>query len=123
MAYRTSSGRGGKHSEVKDNFASLVFGDSRKSTEYERVFSRTAFKQYLSSNVSCGPGIPCGWKGCTAGRAFLYAHARHFFERWAIGGSRHQLRRGATGVIGAFPETTVSGGRGAHSSVACPTNS
>ena len=39
MAHRrTVGGRGGEHSEVRDNFALLVFGDSRKPLEYERVF-------------------------------------------------------------------------------------
>ena len=56
-----------------------------------------------------GPGIPYERKGCTAGRAFPYAHARRFLERWVSGGSGHQYHRGATG------------GRGARSSVAYPT--
>ena len=55
-----------------------------------------------------GSGIPCEWKGCTAARAILYAHARRFIERWATGGSGHQYHRGATGVIDAFPGTQPS---------------
>ena len=48
MVYRrTGGGRGGEHSEVTDNFAWLVFGGSRKPPEYERVFSRTASKNFL----------------------------------------------------------------------------
>ena len=47
MAHRRTGGRGGDYSEVTDNFASLVFGDSREFPEYRRVFSRTAFKKFL----------------------------------------------------------------------------
>ena len=39
MAHRkTGGGRGGEHSEVTDNFASLVFDDSKIPPEYGRVF-------------------------------------------------------------------------------------
>ena len=40
MAHRRTGGRGGEYSKVTDNFASLVFGDSRKPSEYGRLFSR-----------------------------------------------------------------------------------
>ena len=38
MAHRRTGGRGGEHTEVTDNFASLVFGDFRKPPEDGRVF-------------------------------------------------------------------------------------
>ena len=82
----------------------------------------------LSSKILCKerarhPMHPiCEGKGCTAGRAFLYGHVRRFLERWTTGGSRHQCYRNVTGIIGTFLGTTASGGRGARSSVACPTN-
>ena len=44
---RTGGGRGGEHSEVTDNFASLVFDNSRKPPEYGRFFSRTAPNNFL----------------------------------------------------------------------------
>ena len=48
MAHRrTDGGRGGAHSEVTDNFASLVFGDSRKQPEYGQAFSKTASNKFL----------------------------------------------------------------------------
>ena len=34
MAHRRTGGRGGEHTEVTDNFASLVFGASKKPPEY-----------------------------------------------------------------------------------------
>ena len=68
------------------------------------------------------PGIPRERKGFAAECKFVYAHARRFLEEWATGGSGYQCRCGATDVIGAFPGTTASGDRGAHSNVACPTN-
>ena len=46
MAHRRTGGRGGEYSEVTD-FASLVFGDSRKPLEYGQVFTRTASKNFL----------------------------------------------------------------------------
>ena len=36
IAHRRIGGRGGEHSEVTDNFASLVIGDFRKPREYGR---------------------------------------------------------------------------------------
>ena len=48
MAHRrTGGGKGGEHGKVTDNFESLVFGGSRKPSEYGRVFSRTASKKFL----------------------------------------------------------------------------
>ena len=47
MAIRRTGGRGGECREVTDNFELMVFGDSRKSPEYGRVFSRTASKKCL----------------------------------------------------------------------------
>ena len=47
MVHRRNGGRGGEYSEVTDDFASLVFGDSRKPPEYGRGFSRTASKDFL----------------------------------------------------------------------------
>ena len=46
MAHSKNGGRGGEHSEVTDNFASLVFDDSRKAPEYGRVLSRTTSKKF-----------------------------------------------------------------------------
>ena len=47
MAHRKTGGRKGGYSKVTNNFASLVFGDSRKLPEYGYVFSRTVSKYTL----------------------------------------------------------------------------
>ena len=47
MAHHRTGGKGGKSSEVIHNFASLVFGDSKKPPEYGQYFSRTACKNFL----------------------------------------------------------------------------
>ena len=47
IAHRRTGDRGGEYSEGIDNFASLIFGDSRKPPECGRVFSRTASKKFL----------------------------------------------------------------------------
>ena len=47
MAHRRTGGWAGKRSEVVDNFAALVFGESGKPPEYGRVFSTTASKKFL----------------------------------------------------------------------------
>ena len=58
MAHRrTGSGRGGEHSEVTDNLALLVFGDSRKPPEYGQIFSRTAFNKFLRLYRDCKRGV------------------------------------------------------------------
>ena len=47
MAHDKTGGRGGNHREMADNFASLVFGDSRKAPEDVHVFSRTTSKIFV----------------------------------------------------------------------------
>ena len=57
MAHRRTGGRRGKHSEETDNFASFVFGDSRKPPEYRRIFSRTASKKSLRLYADYEQGV------------------------------------------------------------------
>ena len=57
MAHRRTGGRGGEHSEVTDNFASLVLRNSRMPLKYGRSFSRTASKQFLRLYAEYERGI------------------------------------------------------------------
>ena len=53
------------------NFASLVFGDSRKPPEYGRVFSGTAFKKLLSLYTNYERGVKQSNKEQTVKRHVL----------------------------------------------------
>ena len=69
--HRTEGGRGLEHSEMTDNFASLVFGDSRESPEYGRVFARTASTKFLRLHTDYGRGFKQSNKEQTVKRHIL----------------------------------------------------
>ena len=71
MVHRRSGGRGGEYSKMTDDFASFVFGDSRKPPGYERAFSRTASMKFLRLYTDCEQGVTQSNKEQTVKRHVL----------------------------------------------------
>ena len=82
VAHRRPGGRGSEHSEVTNGFVSFVFGDSRKSPEYGRGYSRTASKKFLRLYTDYERGVKQSKKEQTVKWHTLYvrvageAHSR-----------------------------------------------
>ena len=64
MAHRRTGGRGGEHSEVTDNFASLMFGDKtaskkflRLNTDYERGVEQSNKEQTVKRHILTMPEL------------------------------------------------------------------
>ena len=93
MAHRRTGCRGGEHSEVTDSFTSLVFGDSRKPTEYGRVFARTTSKKFLRLYTDYERGVKQSNKEQTVERHIismsnsLQKHIRACMSRTFFDGS------------------------------------
>ena len=92
VAHRSTAGRGGEYSEVRDNFASLVFGDSRKPPEYERVFLEL-LKKFLRLYTDYERGVKQSKKEHTVKRhvlsmfELLQKYIRACLSRLFFGGS------------------------------------
>ena len=78
---------------MTDNFASVVFGDTRKSPEYGRFFSRTASKKYLRLYIDYERGVKQSNKEQTLKRHVLFMseslqkHIRACLSRMVFDGS------------------------------------
>ena len=67
MAHRRTRGRVREYSEVQHNFASLVFGDSKKAPEYERAF----LELFPRNFYACTKNTSVVWQGVLKGTDVL----------------------------------------------------
>ena len=72
MAHRRTGGRGGEHSEVTDNFVSMIFGDPRKPPEYGGSCSGMASQTFLRLYADYERGVKQSNKKQTVKRHVLF---------------------------------------------------